>query len=166
MTSKQARLVAAVSDAKEAQGFTWKQVATMGGVSQGTISSVINSGVTMKDERWKLICEGLGLDYDEIIKPPEIPASSPAGESEEKETAEIRCTPPKQVGIDSEEEREKSVEKLMGITTIKADSESLFLLAMYAEGRLAHDIEAGMKVDPMKLWGILDALRIIKQATI
>ena len=31
MSGKHARLVAAVSDAKEAQGFTWKQIATMGG---------------------------------------------------------------------------------------------------------------------------------------
>ena len=32
MTGNQhARLVAAVSDAKEAQGFSWKQIATMGG---------------------------------------------------------------------------------------------------------------------------------------
>lgn len=67
MSSKHARLVAAVSDAKEAQGFTWKQIAIMAGVTQGTISCVINQGVTMKDERWKLICEGLGLDYDDIV---------------------------------------------------------------------------------------------------
>lgn len=67
MSSKHARLVAAVSDAKEAQGFTWKQIATMAGVTQGNMSTVINQGVTMKDERWKLICEGLGLDYDEIV---------------------------------------------------------------------------------------------------
>lgn len=159
MTGKQhARLVAAVTDAKEAQGFNWKQIATMGGVSQGTISSAINAGVHMKEERWRLICEGLGLDYDEIIAAPETAAPSlPEGES--------HCEPAPEVKVNLEEEREKVLDKQKGLVTIKADSESLFLLAMYAEGRLANDIEAGMKVDPMKLWAILDALRIIKQAT-
>ena len=40
------------------------------------------------------------------------------------------------------------------------------MLAMYAEGRIAQDIENGMKVDPMKLWGILDALKKIKDRTL
>ena len=35
MSSKHDRLVAAVSDAKEAKGFTWKQIATMGGGNAG-----------------------------------------------------------------------------------------------------------------------------------
>ena len=48
----------------------------------------------------------------------------------------------------------------------KQDMENLFMLAMYAEGRLAKDIESGMKVDPMKLWGILDALKKIKDRTL
>lgn len=163
MSSKHARLVAAVSDAKEAQGFTWKQIATMGGVTQGTISSVINQGVTMKDERWKLICEGLGLDYDEIVADmPVAAALSPADagalpEGEPlKDAAEVQQDAP--VCCDNAADD--------GLLTIRADRDSLFLLAMYTEGRLAKDIEAGMKVDPMKLWGILDALKKIKDAAI
>lgn len=159
MTSNQhARLVAAVSDAKEAQGFNWKQIATMGGVQQSAISNAINNGVQIKEERWRMICEGLGLDYDEIIAEPETPTPS-------LHEGESHCEPAPEAKINIGEEREKALDKLKGLVTIKADGESLFLLAMYAEGRLADDIEAGMKVDPMKLWAILDALRIIKQAT-
>lgn len=112
----------------------------------------------MKEERWRMICEGLGLDYDEIIAEPETPTPSlPEGESPLEPAPEVK--------INIGKEREKALDKLKGIVNIKADGESLFLLAMYAEGRLANDIEAGMKVDPMKLWAILDALRSIKQAT-
>lgn len=166
MSSKHARLVAAVSDAKEAQGFTWKQIATMGGVTQGTISSVINQGVTMKDERWRMICEGLGLDYDEIVADmPVATASSVSPQAdchlphpgEGKETAaKVQQDAP--VCCDTAADD--------GLLTIRADRDSLFLLAMYTEGRLAKDIEAGMKVDPMKLWGILDALKKIKDSTL
>ena len=72
MSSKHARLVAAVADAMAAQGFTQKQVATMAGCTQSMLSQALNQGMTLKDERWKLICEGLGLDYDEIIA--DVPA--------------------------------------------------------------------------------------------
>lgn len=159
MNSKHARLVAAVSDAKEAQGFTWKQIATMGGVSQGTISSAINSGVTMKDERWKLICEGLGLDYDEIIAPPDL------SEHRSDVAMQVQKQPEAPTETIQEDQPCEPPKEGAGITTIQAESESLFLLAMYAEGRIAADIETGMKVDPMKLWAILDALRTIKKAT-
>lgn len=67
MSNKHARLVSAVADAREAQGFTWKQVAMFAGVSQGTISAVVNQGYQLKDERWKMICEHMGLDYEEIV---------------------------------------------------------------------------------------------------
>lgn len=164
MSSKHARLVAAVSDAKEAQGFTWKQIATMGGVTQGTISSVINQGVTMKDERWKLICEGLGLDYDEIVadmpepgKPlPIADAGIPAKGEALEDAAKVKQN--EGTCCDSAEEN--------GLVNVQANRDSLFLLARYTEGRLAEDIEAGMKVDPMKLWGILDALKKIKEKAI
>ena len=154
MSNKHARLVAAVSDAKEAQGFTWKQIATMGGVTQGTISSVINQGVTMKDERWKMICEGLGLDYDETVA--DMPAPTTHHGEGQGAAADVQQDAP--VCCDNAADD--------GLLTIRADRDSLFLLAMYTEGRLAKDIEAGMKVDPMKLWGILDALKIIKDSTL
>lgn len=96
MSSKHARLVAAVVDAMEAQGFTQKQVATMGGCTQSMLSQAINQGVTMKDERWRLICEGLGLDYDDIVA--DLPAErerftlreeTPAVKTEDRQAASV-----------------------------------------------------------------------------
>lgn len=157
MSSKHARLVAAVTDAMAAQGFTQKQVATMGGCTQGMLSQAINQGVTMKDERWRLICEGLGLDYDEIVS--DLPA--------ERERFTLREAP---AAVHAEEHHAsepaencgEKEEPAMEEPRSSADKDNLFLLAMYAEGRIAKDIEEGMKVDPMKLWGILDALKKIK----
>ena len=108
----------------------------------------------MKDERWRMICEGLGLDYDAIVA--DMPAPT-AHHGEGKETAaEVQQDAP--VCCDNAADD--------GLPTIHADRDSLFLLAMYTEGRLAKDIEADMKVDPMKLWGILDALKVIKDSTL
>ena len=175
MSSKHARLVAAVADAMAAQGFTQKQVATMAGCTQSMLSQALNNGVTLKDERWKLICEGLGLDYDEIVA--DVPAERERFTLEEPASSvspQADCHLP-QVG--EGKERAAPVEETRGGTDVlcdaeerpaigKQDMENLFLLAMYAEGRLAQDIESGMKVDPMKLWGILDALKKIKDRTL
>lgn len=99
MTAKHARLASAVADAMLAQGFTTKQVATFAGCTSSAISSALSGKYDLREERWKLICENLGLDYDEIIKDPEpeLPPSSPRGEStslereaQDEPAAEIR----------------------------------------------------------------------------
>ena len=119
----------------------------------------------MKEERWRMICEGLGLDYDQIVS--DVP------EKDDTSSA-LRAPSPQGEGMECASEQDKlpmqeAVDGLMQKVDLqkeKQDRDNLFLLAMYAEGRLAVDIEAGMKVDPMKLWGILDALKKIKDSTL
>ena len=189
MSSKHEKLVAAVSDAMAAQGFTQKQVANMGGCAASMISQALNQGVTLKDERWKMICEGLGLNYDDIVADmPQKTASSVSPQADCHLPIKVGQKPDEQERLlaDRHAKPEAAVRQIQaapgeGKETVspvkncggtevplseehnsKEDRDNLFLLAMYAEGCLAKDIEAGMKVDPMKLWGILDALKKIK----
>ena len=161
MSSKHTRLVAAVSDAMAAQNMSQNTIGRVSGVAQSMISAALLGKYDMKEEKWRLICEALAIDYDEIVAdvPVETASSvSPQADCHLPQVGEGKDTaaPVKNCGGGTEvplsEEPQNS----------KTDRDNLFLLAMYAEGRLAKDIEAGMKVDPMKLWGILDALKKIK----
>lgn len=71
MTKKHARLASAVADAMLAQGFTQKQVATAAGITQSALSSAIAGRYDIKEENWKMICENLGLCYEDVIADPE-----------------------------------------------------------------------------------------------
>ena len=67
MSNKQARLVAAISDAMAAQGFSQNNLARVSGVAQSMISAAILGKCYLKEEKWRLLCEALDLDYDEIV---------------------------------------------------------------------------------------------------
>lgn len=71
MTKQHARLASAVADAILAQGFTQKQVATAAGITQSALSSAIAGRYDIKEENWKMICENLGLCYEDVIADPE-----------------------------------------------------------------------------------------------
>ena len=70
MSNKQARLVSAIEDAMQAQGFTQKRIATICGMTQSMISDALNGKCDLKEERWRMMCEALALDYDDIIADP------------------------------------------------------------------------------------------------
>ena len=71
MTEKHKRLANAVNDAMLAQGFNMKQVAIFAGCTATNISNAISGKYDMREERWRLVCENLGLDYDQIVADPE-----------------------------------------------------------------------------------------------
>lgn len=99
MTEKHKRLACAVNDAMLAQGFNMKQVAVFAGCTASNISNALSGKYDMREERWRLVCENLGLDYDEIIKDPkpeEIPVQETASsaENEDSPAEEIRGEQP------------------------------------------------------------------------
>ena len=75
MSSKQANLVAAIADAMAAQNFSQADLARAAGCSQGMISSAMSGKYGMKEEKWRMVCEVLALDYDAIVT---LPAEEPA----------------------------------------------------------------------------------------
>lgn len=79
MSDKQARLVAAITDAMEAQGISQNTLGRKSGVAQSMISAAILGKYDLKEEKWRLLCETLRLDYDEIVEGPELHPSLPDG---------------------------------------------------------------------------------------
>lgn len=71
VSTKQARLISAVADAMLAQNFSQGNLARASGVSQSMISAALCGKYNLKEEKWRLICETLALDYDQVIADPE-----------------------------------------------------------------------------------------------
>lgn len=80
MSNKQARLVAAVADTMAAKSISQSTLARKSGVAQSMISAAILGKYDLKEEKWRLICEALELDYDDII------ADAEPSETEEEAT--------------------------------------------------------------------------------
>lgn len=104
--SKHEKLCTAVQEAMAAQNFTQKQVATFAGISSSMISTAFNQGIPLKEERWRMICEGLALDYDAIVDDTsalddtEAPAAAPSGGGED--TVNLKDETPELVAKDTE----------------------------------------------------------------
>lgn len=89
MSTKQARLVAAITAAMEAKMISQNELSRKTGISQGAISTAILGKYNPKEEKWRLICEALELDYDDII-----------ADAEPSETAEAAAPYP-EIGGDT-----------------------------------------------------------------
>lgn len=83
MSTKQARLVAAITDAMEAKGVSQNALGRKTGVPQSMISAAILGKYDLKEEKWRMICEALELDYEDII-----------ADAEPSETAEAAAPSP------------------------------------------------------------------------
>lgn len=144
MSNKQARLIAAIKDALAAQGVTVSELARASGSSISTISGALSGKTQMRDERWRMCCEHLHLDYDEIIAD-----MSQKNDAEGQELGELP---------DMEKLRELSspMHKMM------ADNEQLqkdnMVLAAYAARHLREDIKAGMDIGIQDLRILLNAV--------
>lgn len=77
MSNKQARLICAVKDAMEAKGIKASELARACGCTPSMISMALSGKSPMRDERWRICCEILDIDYDEIIV--DIPLSPSGG---------------------------------------------------------------------------------------
>ena len=118
MSTKQARLIAAVRDAMEAQGVKGVDLARATGHSAGTISMAISGKGQIRDEKWRLICEHLHLDYDEIVS--DLPAQAEDTDAGEQATKTDTPSP-------------------------REDYE-MFCLAAYARKCLEEDIKRGIDI--------------------
>lgn len=67
MGNKQAALIAEVKSAMDDQGVTMTELARVSGSSLSGMSNALAGRSQMREERWRICCEHLGLDYDEIV---------------------------------------------------------------------------------------------------
>ena len=169
MSSKQARLIAAIRDKQNELGYTQRELSIACGTSQGVLSQALSGKGQMGEEKWRLLCGKLGLDYEEVVAdlPAPVEMTQDAAGQETVEAAESAA--PEQtlaegqeaVRIDPRSDWDDTFEVIR-----RERQEKLQLLADYAAGRLQEDIHAGMDVDIDKLWRILDAIHLIKEGDI
>ena len=152
MSSKHERLVSAISDARETQGFTWKQVAMFAGVSQGTISAVVNQGYQLKDERWKMICEHMGLNYEEIVSDAEPIIANDAAEK-----------PPEEKNQQEQPSEECGGDK-WSLLSKSEDSHLMDVAARYMASHLKEDVLRGMDVSLEDLHALLTVCKRLQAA--
>lgn len=145
MTKKHARLASAVADAMLAQGFTQKQVATAAGITQSALSSAISGRYDIKEENWKMICENLGLCYEDVIAEPEPEAAPPAIEEIGGGTA---------VPVIA-----KEAGKMDALVFNEEERRLLDVVARYMAGHLKEDIRKGVDISLDDLYTLLDVCK-------
>lgn len=165
MTAKHARLASAVADAMLSKDYSTKHLAAFAGCSSSTISNALSGKYDMREERWRLVCENLGLDYDEIIKDPEpeLPPASPCGESTSLER-EAQAEPAAETGCTAvllSEDRQETEEDL---PLNDEERSTLAVAARYMAGHLKEDIRKGMDISLEDLYTLMTFCKRMQEA--
>lgn len=136
-------------------------------MSLASVCNALNGKARLSKGMWENMCRALGLDYEEIIAQlpeaekivvdegvaPEEPEMSTAKEPEEPE-------PHKDANV----QKETDALPKAGVV-ISCTKSRLKELAFYVEMKLRSDIEAGMKIEPERLYGMLEAWMEIRRAS-
>lgn len=146
MTEKQNRLIRAIREAQAAGGYQQKQLAAMAGTSPGTLSSSLSGNGTMSEEKWRLLCEGLALDYDAIVaeeNPQRFNHGIPAEEEQPATTAE-------DVYINAE--------------IVRADlARETCIVAKYLAGKLREDLSKGTEMPLEDVYTLLSWVKSLQK---
>ena len=147
MTEKHKRLACAVNDAMLAKDYSTKHLAAFAGCSPSVISNALSGKYDMREERWRLVCENLGLDYDEIIKDPE-PEDIPV-----EETASS-----------AENEDSPSAETEEDLSPNDEERSTIAVAARYMAGHLKEDIRKGMDISLEDLYTLVTFCKKMQEA--
>jgi hypothetical protein len=159
--SKQARLIQAIRSAMDEQGFEPRALAQMGGCSVGMIKDALNGAHDLKPYVWQMLCEGLALDYEQIIA--DAPASpSPVVQKAEPPKAEPpKATPKSAPPTPAPPASSAMVSRKDDVTQSEAKPDPV--LAGYLESKLTDDIRHGTDMPLADLHHLLDAVRRIRE---
>ena len=162
MTIKHTRLVEAVSAAMQAQGMSQNTLGRVSGVTQSMISAALLNKYELKEEKWRLICEALAIDYDDIVA--DLPA--------ERERFTLR---EETHDVKAEDRQAASVENCGGGTEVPLsdahateDDEAARanrVLTSYLAGHLKEDVRKGMDIPLEDLYILLDTCKKMLHAT-
>ena len=137
MTEKQERLIRAIRGAQEAGGYMQKQLAAMACTSPGTLSYALSGQGTMSEEKWRLLCEGLALDYEAIMaedKPKRFTFADTPGETpHHMPEAAVQENPVEEAPV-----AYVNAEKVRADLAREAD-----VVAKYLAGKLREDLTSG-----------------------
>ena len=160
MTKKHARLAAAVNDAMLAKDLTQRQLAAMIGIPASALGNALSGKYDMREERWRMACEALGLSYDDLIADPvEDPVLiAPVDElasavSEDSRDGEDVPVPPV---IESAEDEPLE---------LNADERRVLdVTSRYLVRKLKEDIRKGMEMPLDDLYILLDVCKKMQDA--
>ncbi len=140
MNKKHARLAAAVNEAMQAQGFTMKKIATAAGMPLSSLNNALSGKYDMREERWRMVCENLGLCYEDVIADP-VEEQARAEGTTEGDPVPMRA---------------ESIEE----QTFSEDERRLLdVILRYLAGHLKEDIRKGMDIALEDLYLLLDACK-------
>lgn len=152
MTNKQARLVSAITDAMEAQGLSQANLARIAGMSQGGVSLAMSGKTNCREEKWRIMCEALALDYDEVVKDEEMPAEACEGVDDEEAADEESQSAD---NVHTAPARHTKVEK----TGEPSPNE---VCAKYLKAKLQEDIRKGTEMPLVEIYILLDHVMRLK----
>ena len=155
--TKQEKLIKAIREAQEAGGYMQKQLATIAGTSAGNLCSVLNGNGSMSEEKWRLLCEGLALDYDVIVaedKPQRFTLS------EAPETT----PPPVQEPVAHEQTVEEVQPVPVSIPLMRADlAREADVVAKYIAGKIREDLSKGTDMPLDDVYTILSWVKSLQR---
>lgn len=143
--TKQEKLIEAIREGMERQGFDQKRLASAAGVTQSMVSMALKGQYALKEEKWRALCGALALDYDAIVAEPEVDFAA---------IAEAVCSmaePAETAGRVMEAMAES-------VPTPKTTAKpgSLDIVARYVAGKLREDIRHGTDMSLAELRVLLD----------
>lgn len=157
MNSKQARLVAAVSDAMNAQGFSQNGLSRAAGVTQSMISAALGGKYDLKEEKWRMICEVLAIDYDSIVADdPASPQEQEPTECEREVNTEDLPAPEGRLRAATE-----CRDDPMASSLVRLDAHSCRVVAEYLASHLKDDVQKGTDMPLEDLYALLDITRTL-----
>lgn len=153
MSTKQARLVAAITDAMEAKMISQNTLGRKSGVAQSMISAAILGKYDLKEEKWRLICEALELDYDDII-----------ADEEPSETAEAAAPSPEIGGGGTAVPLSETTEQEEDLILNEEERRLMDVTARYLAGHLKEDVRKGMDISLEDLHTLLTVCKRMQAA--
>ncbi|MGN1369544.1 MAG: helix-turn-helix domain-containing protein [Aristaeellaceae bacterium] len=152
MSNKQARLVAAIADAMEAQGISQSALGRKTGVPQSMISAAMLGKYDLKEEKWRMICEALALDYDEIIADTETVEAEAPGQACEQEDEQETEDVPEDVMDDLPEDAVEDVPDDL----LERSKRCIDVVTRYIVRKLREDVSKGTDMPLDELYILLD----------
>lgn len=76
MNKQQDKLIKEVSRVMQEEGYSQSQLANFAGCSSSMVGMALSGKSNLKEERWRMICENIGLDYDSIVSEEHPPVSA------------------------------------------------------------------------------------------
>lgn len=134
--AQQAMLASKIRKAAEEQGIKQSTIAMKCGTSAGNVSYAMACKGTMSEEKWRLACEYVGVDYDAIL------AEGVHLDAQDAAPEEVQELPSEAVQVPITPPTEEPVVMEVELVTVPFSPEECRIMADLIEAHLVADIRA------------------------